>query len=133
MISSSIIILLSVIGVTTSQSINCYECDSSNDFSCTEFWDPTLPVTEQVDAVFIYFYNYMFFRPLVYIRIAETCYSWHRVYQGCRLNLGKRSKVIFWGSLLITSQASSVFWVSLGSSKNWLKPRINPPNQLKLA
>ena len=27
--------------------ISCYECDSSNNFSCTEFWDPSLPVTSQ--------------------------------------------------------------------------------------
>ena len=33
--------------VTSSSSVSCYECDSSADFSCTEFWDPTLPVTEQ--------------------------------------------------------------------------------------
>jgi len=28
--------------------IYCFECDSSQHFSCTEFWDPTLLVTEQV-------------------------------------------------------------------------------------
>jgi hypothetical protein len=27
--------------------IECYECDSSADFSCTEFWDPTLEVTDK--------------------------------------------------------------------------------------
>jgi len=27
--------------------ISCYECDSSNNFSCTEFWDPSLPVSRQ--------------------------------------------------------------------------------------
>jgi hypothetical protein len=32
--------------------IECYECDSSADFSCTEFWDPTLIVTEQVGPAF---------------------------------------------------------------------------------
>ena len=24
--------------------ISCYECDSSHNFTCNEFWDPTLPV-----------------------------------------------------------------------------------------
>ena len=33
--------------VTTGWAISCYECDSSNNFSCTEFWDPTLPVSVQ--------------------------------------------------------------------------------------
>ena len=31
--------------VKLSSGISCYECDSSNNFSCTEFWDPSLPVT----------------------------------------------------------------------------------------
>merc|ERR1712226_498167 len=26
--------------------IECYECDSSNNFTCTEFWDPNLVTTE---------------------------------------------------------------------------------------
>merc|ERR1711923_207713 len=33
--------------VKLSSGISCYECDSSNNFSCTEFWDPSLPVTSQ--------------------------------------------------------------------------------------
>jgi hypothetical protein len=31
--------------------IYCFECDSSQHFSCTEFWDPTLIVTEQVHGL----------------------------------------------------------------------------------
>jgi hypothetical protein len=34
--------------IPASLSIACYECDSSNHFSCTEFWDPELPVNQQV-------------------------------------------------------------------------------------
>ena len=30
-----------------SESINCYSCDSSSDFSCSEFWDPSLDVNQQ--------------------------------------------------------------------------------------
>merc|ERR1711997_574993 len=35
-------------------------CDSSNDFSCTEYWDPTLPVTSQYysDCSHVYEANY---------------------------------------------------------------------------
>jgi hypothetical protein len=36
----------------TALSIYCFECDSSQHFSCTEFWDPTLIVTEQVGPAF---------------------------------------------------------------------------------
>ena len=32
---------------TAAATVSCYECDSSNNFSCTEFWDPNLPVTSQ--------------------------------------------------------------------------------------
>merc|ERR1739844_288214 len=28
-------------------SIDCYSCDSSSDFSCSEFWDPSLDVNKQ--------------------------------------------------------------------------------------
>ena len=31
----------------TLSAIQCYECDSSKNFTCTEFWDPTLVVTEK--------------------------------------------------------------------------------------
>ena len=27
--------------------IQCYDCDSSRNFTCTEFWDPSLVVTEK--------------------------------------------------------------------------------------
>lgn len=42
-----ILFILVATGISLSEAIHCYECDSSNDFSCTEFWDPKLPVTEQ--------------------------------------------------------------------------------------
>ena len=33
---------------SSTSAIFCYECDSSNNFSCTEFWDATLLINEQV-------------------------------------------------------------------------------------
>ena len=36
-----------VILIPFSESIYCYRCDSSNDFSCSEFWDPSLDVNGQ--------------------------------------------------------------------------------------
>merc|ERR1711983_98977 len=33
--------------IQLSESINCYSCDSSSDFSCSEFWDPSLDVNRQ--------------------------------------------------------------------------------------
>ena len=38
---------MATMAVDSTNAISCYECDSSNNFSCTEFWDPTLPVTSQ--------------------------------------------------------------------------------------
>ena len=29
----------------SASAIGCYECDSSNNFTCTEFWDPRTDVT----------------------------------------------------------------------------------------
>jgi hypothetical protein len=31
----------------TVEAIGCYECDSSNNFTCTEFWDVNLPSVSQ--------------------------------------------------------------------------------------
>lgn len=33
--------------IQVTESIYCYECDSSSDFSCSEFWDPSLDVNSQ--------------------------------------------------------------------------------------
>ena len=33
--------------VKSSQSISCYSCESSKNFSCSEFWDPSLDVNQQ--------------------------------------------------------------------------------------
>jgi len=41
------LVVLMVPAATVKASIGCYECDSSNNFSCTEYWDPSLPVTSQ--------------------------------------------------------------------------------------
>ena len=41
------LVVLATMAVDSTNAISCYECDSSNNFSCTEFWDPTLPVTSQ--------------------------------------------------------------------------------------
>jgi len=41
------LVVLATMAVDSANAISCYECDSSNNFSCTEFWDPTLPVTSQ--------------------------------------------------------------------------------------
>ena len=41
------LVVLATMTVDSANAISCYECDSSNNFSCTEFWDPTLPVTSQ--------------------------------------------------------------------------------------
>lgn len=32
---------------TSVLSIGCFECNSANNFTCTEFWDPTIAVTEK--------------------------------------------------------------------------------------
>merc|ERR1712218_3531 len=32
--------------INRSESIWCYNCDSSSDFSCSEFWDPSLDVNQ---------------------------------------------------------------------------------------
>jgi hypothetical protein len=37
-------VALGLMGVSEA-GIECFECDSSRNFTCTEFWDPTLPVT----------------------------------------------------------------------------------------
>ena len=42
----SVVTILSSL-VQQSESINCYSCDSSSDFSCSEFWDPSLDVNQQ--------------------------------------------------------------------------------------
>ncbi len=42
---ATLVILVGLIDV--SSSIACYECDSSKDFSCSEFWDPSLDVNYQ--------------------------------------------------------------------------------------
>lgn len=39
------IIILSLIGL--SQALYCYNCESSTDFTCSEFWDPTEDVNEK--------------------------------------------------------------------------------------
>lgn len=41
------IILTMIIVISPATAIYCYECDSATNFSCSEFWDPTLPVTKQ--------------------------------------------------------------------------------------
>ena len=33
--------------IQRAQAINCYSCESSQDFSCSEFWDPSLDVNHQ--------------------------------------------------------------------------------------
>ena len=44
------------------------------------------------------------------------------VYQGFRLNLGKRSEMIIFGSLLTTFEiSSSILWGTRVSSENWLE------------
>ena len=40
--------LLILMTSSSTSAIFCYECDSSNNFSCTEFWDATLLINEQV-------------------------------------------------------------------------------------
>ena len=40
-------VLLLVLMVQTGDAIYCYSCDSSADFSCSEFWDHTLEVNAQ--------------------------------------------------------------------------------------
>merc|ERR1711976_605284 len=43
----SLCVLILVQLIRTSIAIHCFECDSSKDFSCTEFWDPANPVNIQ--------------------------------------------------------------------------------------
>ena len=40
-------LILAVVFVKSSQAISCYSCESSKDFSCSEFWDPSLNVNQQ--------------------------------------------------------------------------------------
>eukprot|EP00092_Neocalanus_flemingeri_P027754 GFUD01030126.1.p1 GENE.GFUD01030126.1~~GFUD01030126.1.p1 ORF type:complete len:144 (+),score=37.34 GFUD01030126.1:431-862(+) len=40
-----ILVSLSILQPYT-DAINCFECDSSKNFSCTEFWDPSLVVVQ---------------------------------------------------------------------------------------
>ena len=47
------------------------------------------------------------------------------------LSLIKEARWIH-GSLFTNYEVSSIFWGSWGSIKNWLKPKINPLNQVKL-
>ena len=42
----SIVTIISSL-IHRSWSIDCYSCDSSSDFSCSEFWDPSLDVNQQ--------------------------------------------------------------------------------------
>ena len=43
----SLLITLWAYFVPSVKAIHCFECDSANNFTCTEFWDPTLVVTEK--------------------------------------------------------------------------------------
>ena len=46
--SSKLTLLLLVSGSAgLASAISCFECDSSNDFSCTEFWDPDAAVIKE--------------------------------------------------------------------------------------
>ena len=47
MASQIIFVILAVLFVKSSHSISCYSCESSTDFSCSEFWDPSLVVNQQ--------------------------------------------------------------------------------------
>ncbi len=42
---SSLILKIFEFPFSVSSAIGCYECDSSKNFTCTEFWDPNLDVT----------------------------------------------------------------------------------------
>jgi hypothetical protein len=54
-----ILVVLAMV-VKMSESIWCYDCDSSADFSCSEFWDPSLDVNGQYysDCGTVYDSNY---------------------------------------------------------------------------
>jgi len=41
-------IILMAFFLPSSQAIQCFECDSSKNFSCTEYWDPTLSVVQDL-------------------------------------------------------------------------------------
>ena len=47
MISKLSLCILFLAFVNHTQAINCYSCESSQDFSCSEFWDPSLDVNHQ--------------------------------------------------------------------------------------
>ena len=66
----------------------------------------------------------------------HTIFSSHsksfRMYQGFWHNLGKSKYHDYFWSILTTFKASSIIWGCWGSSKNKLKSKIKPLNQVKL-
>ena len=68
----------------------------------------------------------------VYLDLASLDFVFYRVCQGLRLNLNKMSEMITFESLLTTYEVSSIFRDRLGSSKNWLEPKIKL-HQIKLS
>ena len=56
-----------------------------------------------------------------------------QIFRGFRHNLDERIEmIIIFESLMTTFEVSSIFLRQLGSIKNWLVPKINPANQVKL-
>ena len=53
------------------------------------------------------------------------------MYQGFRLNLGYRSKMIIFGSLLATFEVNNAFGGSWSSIENWQGSKMKTPNQVK--
>ena len=58
------------------EAINCYECDSFDDFTCTEIWDPELDV------------NLSFLNNCSHVSGAKYCIKMTGIYQVC--------KALFW-------------------------------------
>ena len=54
------------------------------------------------------------------------------MYQGFRLKLNERSQMIIFRSLSTTFKVSNILNVRWGISKNYCKPKIKPPKQVKL-
>lgn len=42
------VITLTAFFLPSTQAIQCFECDSSKNFSCTEYWDPSLSVVQDL-------------------------------------------------------------------------------------
>ena len=69
--TTGVFVLLSL--VPLSKALNCYECDSYYDFTCTEIWDLDLDV------------NWSFLSNCSHVAGAKYCIKMTGIYQVCKI------------------------------------------------